>query len=141
MYIFKQFLIVLFIFLTSYTLYAQPPGGMNPTEMVLREKQNLIKALPELTEDQKLLLDGIYDEFALSLKQNMEEVIKNRSGFNPEEMRAKMEGLMSEKDDLINDVLSDDQFIVYKELLKSAFGGRRRNFDRNNSAFRDSVPN
>ena len=86
------------------------PGGFDPDEMVKREKQNVYKEITDLTEDQKTLLDGIYEEFSVSFKEIRDEVMKTRDFQN---MRPKMEALMKEKDDLIRDVLNEDQFAIY----------------------------
>ena len=58
-------------------------------------------------------LDGIYDEFAQTLEETFQEV---RKSGKREEMRPKMEALRSEKDELMKDILSDDQWLVYAEM-------------------------
>lgn len=118
-----------FLAMMANLAVAQPPGPgpgrMDMADMVNREKQTLYKTLTDLTEDQKLLLDGIYDEFALTMKQNMEEMRENRGSGDPETMRTKMEALHEEKNNLIKDVLNEDQFAIYMEQMESAFGQRK----------------
>lgn len=113
-------------------LQAQPPGGpggpgrMDIGDMVEREKQTLYKSLDDLSDDQKLLLDGIYEEFVLTMKQNMEEMRNNRGSGDPESMREKMDTLLEEKNGLIKDVLNSEQYAVYLEQMERSFGARRR---------------
>jgi hypothetical protein len=61
---------------------AQPrgrgPGGFDVDEMIKREKQNVYTAISDLSLDQKLLLDGIYDEFTLSFKELRDEARETR---------------------------------------------------------------
>lgn len=119
---FKCTLIILFIGLSLSTL-AQPPGGGrggrpggNPEQMIEREKQTLYTKVEDLTADQKLLLDGIYEEFAVTFKEQMEEM---RNTNDREGRRKKMETLRSEKDELIGDVLNDDQFKIYQTITQT----------------------
>ncbi len=101
-----------------------PGGGFDPDEMVKREKQNVFKAITDLSEDQKTLLDGIYTEFATSFKEIREEVMKTRDFQN---MRPKMEALSKEKDDLIHDVLNEDQFAIYTGIVEGQRKQRQQN--------------
>jgi hypothetical protein len=117
-------------FTLSISLFAQPgggpggPGGFDPDEMIKREKQNVLKAVTDLTDDQKLLLDGIYDEFSLSFKELREEMMQTRDF---QAMRPKMEALRKEKDDLMRDVLNEDQFNIYLGIVEE----RRRQMGNN----------
>ncbi len=126
------------ILVSTFTIYAQPPGGRpsgpppggGPEEMVKREKQNLYEKITDLSDDQKLLLDGIYEEYTTTFKEKMQEAFQSR---DREKMRSTMEALTAEKDSLIGDVLNEDQFTIYKELTV-----RRR--DRKNSEDKDNEP-
>lgn len=119
----QKILVILFVIVTSSAI-AQPPGGGrpgggrpggNPEEMIEREKQTLYNKVENLTSDQKLLLDGIYEEFAVTLKENMEEMRENN---DRESRREKMEALRKEKDNLIADVLDTEQFEIYQSISK-----------------------
>ena len=92
------------------------PGGFDPDEMIKREKQNVFKAIADLSDDQKLLLDGIYDEFSQSFKEIRDEMRQTR---NFQEMRPKMQALRTEKDGLIKDVLNEEQFAIYTDLMEN----------------------
>ena len=111
----KKLLFSLIVILLSglSSIVAQPRGGFNRNDMILREKQNLYDEVATLSEDQKILIDGIYDEFSQSLGEVMEEVRKTRDW---QSMRPKMEELRTEKDGLMFDVLNEDQFEVYTKL-------------------------
>jgi|GEM_PF-2403750 len=110
----RKLIVTLFIFLSVVSLYAQrrggPPSGMLET-MMAREKQALYDKAEDLSKDQKMLLDGIYDEFTVTLKETFEE---NRS--NREAMRTKLMALRKEKDELIADVLNEEQYQVYENI-------------------------
>ncbi len=126
----KKFRIVLIIALAvmaAIPVLAQPmggrgPGGFDPDEMIKREKQNVYKALSDLSDDQKMLMDGIYDEFSMSFKEIREEVMQTRDFQN---MRPKMEALRAEKDALIQDVLNQSQYDIYLGLMQD----RRRQME------------
>jgi hypothetical protein len=116
-------------FAPAASIYAQPqggrgpgPGGFDPDEMVKREKQNLFKSIEDLTDDQKLLLDGIYDEFALSIRELRDEMRQTRDF---QAMRPKMMALREEKDGLIKDVLNEGQYAIYLGLMEN----RRRQME------------
>lgn len=132
--------ITLLSFLTllgTASLFAQggpPPGGrggrggFNPEEMVKREKQNVYKVIEDLSDDQKMLLDGIYDEFIVSFNELREEMRQTR---DRQSMRPKMEALRDEKDGLIKDVLSEEQFKLYVGMMEKQRSQRRENMERN----------
>jgi len=115
-------LLILFIGL-SLSAIAQPRGGGrggraggSPEQMIEREKQTLNSKVEGLTDDQKLLLDGIYKEFAVTLQETMQEMRQSndRAG-----IREKMETLRKEKDELISDVLDEDQFKIYQSITQT----------------------
>jgi len=120
---------ILFLILsTSISVFAQPrgrgPGSFDPDEMIKREKQNVFKAIADLSDDQKLLLEGIYDEFSMSFKELREEMMQTRDF---QAMRPKMQALRGEKDGLIKDVLNEDQFLIYRGIMDN----RRRQMEEN----------
>lgn len=114
----KSFAVVLFLLSGMAPLFAQPGGGrrggFDPDEMIKREKQNVTNAITDLSDDQQLLLDGIYDEFLVSFKELRDEVRQSR---DYQSMRPKMQALRTEKDELIKDVLNEEQFNIYMELV------------------------
>lgn len=108
--------LVCLMLLSASALMAQPPGArMSPEEMALREKQNLYKKITDLTEEQKMLLDGIYDEMGQSMKERFEEARQTR---DREKMRSSMMALQEEKDGLVGDVLNDEQMVIYNQLVQ-----------------------
>lgn len=117
--------------LISFTsLVAQPPGGRpsggrptggGPEETISREKQALYEQITDLSDDQKSLIDGIYEEFGTTLQETFEELQQSN---NREARREKMQALREEKDELIADVLNEEQYAIYTELTSRR--GRRR---------------
>ncbi|MEQ6166140.1 hypothetical protein AAOE16_03005 [Ekhidna sp. MALMAid0563] len=115
-------MLILFLGISISTL-AQPPGGGRggrpgggPEQMIEREKQTLYSKVEDLTDDQKLLLDGIYEEFLVIFQESMEEM---RQSNDRESRREKMEALRKEKDELIADVLNEDQFKIYESISRT----------------------
>ncbi len=108
------------LFSSSISVLAQGPGrgpgGFDPDEMIKREKQNVYKAIVDLSDDQRLLMDGIYDEFALSVRELRDEM---RQSGDFQAMRPKMMALREEKDGLIKDVLNEGQFQIYQDLMEN----------------------
>lgn len=107
------------------TTYSQPPGGgrpgrFDPAEMVKREQQNVKTKVSDLSEDQMILIDGIYEEFAVTITETMEE---GRNSEKREDMRTKMRALREEKNELMQDVLNDSQYAEYEKIIAE---GRRR---------------
>lgn len=124
--------LMLVVYLSSYFAMAQRSGGWDPNEMIAREKQNLYTELTDLSKDQKMLIDGIYDEYSLSFTELREEV---RQSGNYQTMRPKMEALTKEKDELMRDVLNDEQYAVYENIIND----RRQRMQQNRPARADSL--
>ncbi len=106
--------------------FAQPGGrrgNFNPEEMVLRERDNVKTRVDSLSEDQSLLIDGIYEEYAQTVTETFEEVRRTR---NFSEIRPKMLALREEKDLLMKDVLNENQYETYLELMESQRNRRSR---------------
>ncbi len=106
------------LILLALVAVSQPPGGGRGPggrmdEMIKREKQALYTKATDLTDDQKLLLDGIYEEFGVTLKETFEEI---RNSGTREGVREKLQALRKEKDDLVKDVLNEEQFEIYQKI-------------------------
>ncbi len=133
----STFLSLGLLLILTLSVYAQPGqrgggGGErgqrpDPAEQLNREKLALYKKVSDLSEDQKMLLDGIYEEFGTTVKEKFEEA---RESGSREGMREKMQELRKEKDLLIKDVLSENQFGLYEELLKTNRENRQGNRPR-----------
>ena len=117
----RTLIILLIGLLTFNAASAQRPGG-SIEERVAREKQVLMKKVTDLSADQTMLLDGIYDEYGLSLQETFNEV---RSTGNWKELRGKMTALGEEKDGLIKDVLNDEQFEIYLSIVQTRMEKKR----------------
>ena len=119
MHTFQRVLFSVSVLLVSVSsLLAQAPGGRRPPgggpeEMLGREKQALYKQVTDLNDDQIALLDGIYEEFATTLKEAFEE---SRGSGDREARREKMQALRQEKEALIADVLNQEQYAIYEKL-------------------------
>lgn len=118
-----QFSIYSLLLLSSIHAFAQPRGGGRggrpgggPEEMIAREKQTVFTKINDLSEDQKMLLEGIYEEFGVTLKETFEEM---RGSDDREKRQETMQNLRAEKDLLIKDVLNEEQYTIYQEISTS----------------------
>ena len=121
------------LIMLTFSSFSQPPGGRRgggPDEMIKREKQALYTKITDLSDDQKLLLDGIYEEFGVTLKETFEEM-RNSSSTDREGRRAKFMALRKEKDELVKDVLNEDQYKIYEEISAPRRGRRGQGTDPN----------
>ncbi|MEQ8337030.1 MAG: hypothetical protein RIA62_06775 [Cyclobacteriaceae bacterium] len=108
--------LILFAFLTMvFTTHAQR-GGFDRTEMVDREKEMVLSKVKDLSADQKLLLEGIYEEYGVTVGETIDEIRKSRD-FS--QFRTKMPALQKEKDLLVKDVLNAEQYVTYEEVVNS----------------------
>ena len=109
---------------------------MDPSEMVEREKEMVYSKVSDLSEDQTMLLDGIYEEFGVTLKETMDEIRKTR---NFEMMREKMPALQEEKDLLVKDVLNETQYEEYMTLMEKNRKQRRDRMEQRNNQSGESL--
>lgn len=123
-YIKKTLLVVIGV-LTAQMAIAQRGGGQggqrpDPEEMVKREKTLVLDSISTLSEDQKMLIDMVYEDYAVSLKS----VFEGASGGNREGMREKMQAVRATKDESLKGILSEEQNTKYKALTANRRGGR-----------------
>ncbi|MEO9871946.1 hypothetical protein [Ekhidna sp.] len=111
--------------LSSLSIMAQPPVGLNFNEMVLREQENVMK-IEGINWMQEELLEGIYKEYGQTIKETFEEIRKTR---NFGEMRTKMSSLQEEKNLLVKDVLNNDQYQKYMAIAGRNPRGRQNQPD------------
>jgi len=127
----KKTILTLLVFMSAATtlLYAQRgrPGGFDPKEMALREKENVLKKVDSLSDTQVMLIDGIYEEFSETVTETFEEIRRTR---NYREMRTKMAELRDEKNLLIKDVLNKSQYLVYLDIVEENRPAQRNQGDR-----------
>jgi len=110
----QVFIILALCLLSTQPVIAQGRGGFDPQAMAAREKNMLFKKIEDLSEDQKMLMGGIYQEDGDSFMEIREEVRKTR---NWQEMRPKMMALREEKTLLMKDLLNPPQFEIYADLM------------------------
>ena len=112
-------ILLLFIILVSLTsLLAQGGPGMgrpfDPARMAAAEKQLLLDSINGLNDDQKIIIEAIYEDYASSFsgaRENMDP--DNRSA-----MREKMMKIRDEKNEALKAVLTEDQFDRFSEILE-----------------------
>jgi len=101
---------------------AQPERGFDPTQMAEDEKLEVLEKVTNLNDDQKLILDQIYKDFA----SGIENLFKNRTE-DRELMRAKRQELSEAKKQAIRDLFTEEQYAIYEEITTNRFQRRRNN--------------
>jgi len=117
-------LILVQIFICTNFIFAQ---GFDPSEMAAREKQNLYKLIADLSEDQIMLIDGVYEEYTQTFIEMRKEI---RQSGDRQSFRPKIMALRQEKDELMSDILSEDQFQLYTDQMESNRQNRQNRQNR-----------
>lgn len=102
----------------------QQRRNFDPTQMANREKEKVYEKLAALTDDQKAIIDVIYENYATSFA----EARKNMTPGDREGMRESMMKVRKEKDDSMKEILTAEQFTEYETLLEELRKNRRRGF-------------
>ncbi|MFT7034788.1 MAG: hypothetical protein ACJA2S_003306 [Cyclobacteriaceae bacterium] len=120
----KVLLLIIGVF-TAQLAIAQGPGGgqggqrRSPADMVKVEMTMVLDSITSLSEDQKMIIDAVYEDYQTSLTTLLTESAGNREG-----MREKMQAIRATKDESLEGVLTEEQVIKYKELMKNRGAGR-----------------
>ncbi len=110
------------ILILSATALSAQQRNWDPATMAEREKTLVMDSLTDLTEDQKIVIEQIYTDFADEVKQ----VFASNQG-NREQMRGAMMEARQTKNELLKEILTEPQM---KRLTAIMEGRRRRS--RNN---------
>jgi protein CpxP len=117
----KKTLLVIIGVLVAHLTMAQGGQRPDPEEMVKREKTLVLDSIPTLSEDQKMLLDMVYEDYAVSMKS----VFEGAAGGNREGIREKMQAVRATKDESLEGIFSEEQNTKYKQLMgNNRRGGR-----------------
>ena len=117
-------LILVQIFTCTNIILAQ---GFDPSEMAAREKQNLYKLITDLSEDQIMLIDGVYEEYTQTFVELRDEIRKSRDW---QSFRPKIVALREEKDEIMSDILNENQFQLYTGQMESNRQNRQNRQNR-----------
>lgn len=99
--------------------------GQGGGQFIAMEKQMVLDSIPDLNEDQKLIINAVYDDYEKSLASVRSEATGER-----EVMREKMTGIRDSKNEAMKAVLSEKQYAKYEVLLtrrRSQMQNRRPN--------------
>jgi hypothetical protein len=113
----KRFIYTIML-ITAIATSCYSQGGaagrqFDPERVVNAEKRLLMDSISGLNEDQKLVIEVIYQDYAAAL-------IKGRETADPndrEQMRDTMLKIRNEKSDALKDILTEDQYKSFEELL------------------------
>ena len=117
----KKTLLVIIGVLVAHWTMAQGGQRPDPEEMVKREKAMVLDSIAKLSEDQKMLIDMVYEDYAASLKS----VFEGAAGGDREGMREKMQTVRTTRDESMAGILSEEQNIKYKQLMANNRRGGR----------------
>ena len=112
----------LFVLLSCVVLdlSAQPqnpggPGGRrDPGAMVKAEKQLVLDSISGLNDDQKLIIDQIYQDYESSFAKARETMTPD----NREAARATMTAIRDSKNEALQAILTEEQFGKYQALME-----------------------
>ncbi|UII25492.1 hypothetical protein LVD15_19605 [Fulvivirga maritima] len=104
------------------TALGQPGRRGDFADRIDEEKKEVLQEITDLNDDQKLLIEEVYEQFKASLKNTMSTGERG-------EMREKFQDIKTEKDNAIKDVLNEDQFKLYEELMQKRKPPRRQQRD------------
>ncbi len=107
------------LILTSIAGFGQR-GERNPAEMAAREKTMLLDSINDLTADQKIVINEIYDQYAKDLEKTFAENSGNR-----EEMRASMQSLRKNHHVMLQEILTEEQWAKWQQITRNARERRR----------------
>lgn len=96
--------------------------GFNPGQMIEAEKKEVYEKLSNLTEDQKEVIEIVYDDYAEALGKLREE-----ANGDFQAMRTKMMSVREEKDESMKAVLTEEQYKEYSALMEERRQRRRVN--------------
>ena len=113
----KVNLIFLIVFIAVSAGIAQE-RTWDPEVMAEREKQVVLDSIPDLSDDQKLVIGEIYQNYAERIKASLDSSAGDR-----EKMRTAFMEARTAKNELLQEILTADQWAVYERITTR---GRRR---------------
>lgn len=120
----QLFLSTVFCLISFSPLLAQDQGQprqrFDPAQMVAAEKKAVYEKITDLSQDQKDVIEIIYSDYTKSFT----EMRENANG-DFQAMREKMMTIRKKKDDSMKEVLNEDQFKKYTELMEELRQRRR----------------
>ena len=93
---------------------------MDPAAMADREKKVLLDSINDLSEDQQLVINEIYDQYSKDLEKTFTAFSGNR-----EEMRASMQKVRQNHQEMLKEILTDEQWAKWEKIIKDTRDSRR----------------
>jgi hypothetical protein len=97
----------------SYKRTKRQLRQFNPKSMAQREKKLLYDSIQDLSEDQKLVIDEIYNQYGQDLQTSFDEAEGNR-----ESMRAALQAVRKNKQDQLKEILTEEQWLKAEALVR-----------------------
>lgn len=101
---------------------AQSQGRMNLTKRVQIEKDSVLVKISNLSADQKLIIESLYADYEASLKK-LAQVGRD----DPQAFRQNMQKANQEKNQMMKEVLDEEQWAIFDEMLQVEREKRRQN--------------
>lgn len=108
----KNLLLLLLLIGTTGLAYSQQGRRANPAKRIQVEKDSVFAKIEMLSDDQKLIIESLYADYESSITKLM---AGGRD--NPQEFRQKLQNITQEKNQMMKEVLDEDQWKSYSELL------------------------
>ena len=124
--------LIAFLLSNSSIILAQGGPGMpgrqfDVAKMVAAEKQLLLDSVSGLNEDQKLIINQIYQDYETAFNEGR----KSMDPDNRESMREQMMKIRDEKTEALKAILTENQFNTFQAILEKR-REQARNRRRNN---------
>ncbi|MEL6561105.1 MAG: hypothetical protein AAFQ94_23130 [Bacteroidota bacterium] len=109
----KNLLLVILLIGSTGFAYSQQGRRANPSKRVQAEKDSVFSRIETLSEDQKLIIESLYADYESSVTKLM---AGGRD--NPQEFRQNLQNISKEKNQMMKEVLDEDQWNIYNEMLE-----------------------
>ena len=117
----KNIQLLFLAFLTTVSAAAQE-RTWDPATMVQREKQAVFDSIPDLSDDQKAVIEEIY----VAYQDDVSTLMQSANG-DREKMRAGFMELRENKNTLLKEILTEEQWTVYDRMTSRRRGRRPPN--------------
>jgi len=113
--------VILIIGLCSSSLLVLSQRQFDPKKRIEREKEQVQANITDLTEDQKIVLNQIYEDYS---KEFID--IRSKSNGDFQIMRSNIQVIREKKDSMVKDLLTATQYSTYDSLMKVRQKRRQR---------------
>ena len=113
----KTLLLMLFILFQQLAMAQGGPGmgrQFDPSRMVAAEKQLLLDSVNGLNDDQKIIIEAIYEDYLAAITKSRESM----DDMDRDTMRENMVKIRNEKDKALKEILTEAQNQRFVDILE-----------------------